>query len=371
MNLNITLSQLDRVEACPGSTYLSIGLPEEESSDPAKRGTALHKAVEIMLAQGDPELDTLARESVEDIFQVTEEDLEDAVTVYWQVLAAKPKETDARLLMEHELSYAVEMGLDKVIRSDGSVSNRTDFVWLVPGFFAVILEAKFGFKIVPHPAVNRQTMGQAVCIAREFRLPDVQVQILQPKNFSQPVRTSHFDETRIDLAEALLKSRIYAAREKDAPLSAGEHCTFCPARLTCPVRSQAPVVPKGEQFAPWFKSLTPDARKTAFEKAKVFADYAADLYSTMKDEARTHAIAGWSWKTTNKRTRVWLNQKEARKVLKTLGKEFKVKYDDLAGASPSQAEKLLPKTEAVKLAIKDLTGYDLSENEAFAEDDDE
>lgn len=362
-----TLSSLARTQACPGSDKAAAG-KSDPPGDAAIRGTALHRALELMLLQRDPELDEEKRKECLAICpDLGAEDWDDAATVYWQVMARKPKEEGAQLLLEYQLKYAADLGLRVYQREDGSWSNRLDVAWVVPNFFAIIDEAKFGRKAVKHPKDNPQTKGQAVCLARDFNLQHVVTVIHQPLNFARPEASHYMDEDALELAETELRSVVHQARQPDAPLAAGEHCDWCPARHSCPARSAPVSVPDGEDVDAWFGRLAPEARASTYQAMRVQAAHAAEVVEKMEQLARTHPIRGWAWVPTSKRTRVWANLKEARKELKALAKQYNIKADDIAGATPTRAEKLLPNVPEVRQVLKELVAYDVSEGEAFQE----
>ncbi len=354
--LKSSLSGLDRLAACAGSARLSADLPESPSSAAALRGRALHLAWELMLRKKNPELEPQEMKLVNGIYEVTEEDVLDAQWAFFEVMKRKPEDHDAELLLEHRLNVE-GLGLITYQREDGTWSNRLDAAWLVRSQrYAIIMEGKFGRKEVSHPKRNLQVKGQCVALFREFGLVSVEGNVFQPQAWNGNIKTQGFDIPDLELAEAEIRMYVRRSQSIEAPLSAGDHCYFCPAKHICPARQEKPTIPESMTLESYMAALPAEGRRRFYEQMLVFASWASEAADAIALLGKQLTIEGWAWQDVEANgKRVWADEKQATKDLKALLKTKGRKPEEILELiSVPQAEKLLKGDKVAQAIIEGL-----------------
>jgi len=215
--------------ACPGSVRASGSAPDVPSIYAAE-GTMLHTLTEIQLKTGAaPTIGS--KHQIEGFdFEVTEEHVE---AVQWCAnhvhgLLEAIDDPDPQVHLEVRLNLAgIEEGMfgtsDIIIYSP---KLRTLFVY----------DNKFGAGVKVDAEGNEQLICYAIgaydWLSLVYDIRRITFGVLQP-------RLDHYDISELlvpDLEEwrERLKAGAKLTHRADAPLSAGDHCRFCPAKATCP-----------------------------------------------------------------------------------------------------------------------------------------
>jgi hypothetical protein len=248
-------SSAARFIACPGAwregqKAEKAGLTPRRSKTSvyAEEGTAAHALAEICLAAGKPPHDyvdiSIQLKSSGSRFKV-DFDFAEAVGVYYD-------------LIDHLKSLGCEIWLEKTVEpawawtgdthqtQDASLPfdlfGTADCVAYLPetGHLFVV-DLKFGRGVLVEVANNPQLKYYAVGAMRELLakgrpIKQVTTTIVQPRmaHPDGPVRSTEYHRLElINWARGELKPAIDLALTPDAPLSAGSHCRFCPAILSC------------------------------------------------------------------------------------------------------------------------------------------
>jgi hypothetical protein len=218
-------STAKRVMNCPGSVALVQLAPPSPSSIYADKGTLLHTVISDVLAEDKAPEDMLGLQYEGQTFD--QEMLDDKINPALALFD--------RLDPQREMALAVE--------------TRVGFGKFLPGAFgscdvlgrigdtAYVIDWKFGDGIAVDAEQNEQLMYYA---AAAMRTPEVawvfdgavaiECVIIQPPVIRQWTTTP----ARIKAFEKELKQAVKVSAQPNAPLKAGDHCKFCPARPTCP-----------------------------------------------------------------------------------------------------------------------------------------
>lgn len=244
-------SSADRVINCPGSVSLAATCPPEKSSPYAIRGSMLHKATEMIL--GDPDLKyedivglvydaekDILREFIDDeddgAFIVTWELINEKIepAVDWFETKLKPDEfwLEQRLIATDEIPDA--FGTADVVyrrrRPDGLAEGG-------------VVDWKFGDGVLV-PAENNSQMAFYLSGALSggfLKGVDViKAHIFQPAASVSPSEYASeglYTEEYLDTFIDKLVAAVHAALGKDARLSAGDWCKWCPVNQAgkCPM----------------------------------------------------------------------------------------------------------------------------------------
>ena len=227
----ISPSHVYRVMACPGSVRMCAGRPRK-SSKYAAEGTAAHKLGELCLLKGLDAVEFLG--------------------------ATIDTESDGSWPVTQEMADAVQQYLDEVRRMQKLIGGRlevevrVDLTSMIPDMFGtcdaaiieefgrgVVIDYKNGKKLVD-PFWNEQMMLYGLGLALKYDLTSIIMVIVQPH--VDPSVTGAPDWRQFELSTDELKAGVQQsllpvlemAKGPDAPLAAGDHCTFCDAKTECP-----------------------------------------------------------------------------------------------------------------------------------------
>jgi hypothetical protein len=346
-----------RWSVCPGSIKLSETVPAGAGdSEYAAEGTAAHELGGICLTAGKDAAEFLGTVIAvgKYVFEV-DEGMAEAVQVYIDAVRAVQAAAEPGVLVV--IDYKHGRGVPVEIFSNG----RPNLQLMYYGFGAM------------HDATPRS--GPTLDVEKRFTLPDlrpdlggtcdavfhpggpisrIRIAIVQPRcgHPDGPVRAWEGDITDLlDFHQDLLDA---AARTDDpnAPLSAGEHCKFCPARAICPElekRSHALVLAE-------FTDLTgPSYSPEKLAEGLAMIPELEARIEGLRQFAYAELTAGKQvpgWKLVQKRAmRHWRDEDTAESIL-----VLQLGADALADPklkSPAQIEKLLGKKKA-KLILGDL-----------------
>jgi hypothetical protein len=315
-------STAKRVMMCPGSVALVAQAPVMPSNAYADKGTLLHTAIsEVFLDDKRPEeLIGMEYEG-----HVLDQDMCDEKL--WPAIKLMD-EIDP----DQEMEIAVETRVAFGSYLPGAFGS-TDLLGRI-GNTAFVIDWKFGDGVIVDAEENHQLMYYAAAamrtpaVAHIFKGVDViECVIIQPPAIRRWTTTP----ARIKKFERDLKGVIKIAKEPDAPLAAGAHCRFCPAKPTCPKMTGA--VDRALKVK--LDAIDNDMLCGYAANAVLLQGWIDDLNKLVELKLSKGAkIPGW--KLVAKRgTRKWVDEAKAAAALTELGVEpYKKEL-----LSPAQAEK--------------------------------
>jgi len=242
---------------CAGSVALSEGLPNR-SSEEADEGTAHHEVAAECLKSGADAWEHIGAKvavnaglPTERAF-VIEEDGANAVQVYLDAVRGD--------IADYETERASDAGAVRVfveqgfhlVHVDPDAYGTADCVVYFPGWKLLkVYDYKHGKGVAVHVENNPQLqyygLGALVEIARDVPLGGIEsleLVVVQPRCASSDTLVHRWRTSKDDLIafkDDVLIPAIARTRQPNAPLKAGDHCQFCPAKLNgvCPVLNKA------------------------------------------------------------------------------------------------------------------------------------
>ena len=376
-------SASDRRWGCPGSLVMEQNAPPDKESHAAAWGTAAHEVAERALRSGGDCTDSLG-----DTVKTKEHeiDVDDEVAETAQVFVnyVRSQQTSATtLLIEQKFSLAA---LEPPFEAGGT----GDAVLLDPARGLVeVVDLKGGRGIVVEALGNKQlrTYGLGALMANPGPWKRVKVTIVQPRapHPDGRVRSEEFDvadlmEWTVDLLEAMQRAK--RAMDCDVPeefpdfLSAGQHCTFCRARSTCPALAREALAEAHTFFdadtgsvtpPPAPQELSPEQIARVLDHADMIQNWLNAVRAYAQDQVEAgHDVPGYVLVPKTAR-RTWQEELDEAQLVMALelrtdrsDSEF---YQEPKLMSPAMVEKLLGKKgyEAVKdLVVQKSSGYNLA-----------
>lgn len=279
-------SNIARRALCPGSERLEDGLTDEDS-DQSLEGTLLHKY------SADPTLDRKK-------LKPNQRDL---------------LEINARLVREVFERVSNQFGLEAVADAKGTEQEfwlHRGIKSLFPGHvdlyeltgkLLVILDFKFGYRVVTPAGANLQLRAYAVMGAELHDSDHVVVAITQPRlPVEDRITMAVYSRSDIESSRKQLYQIWDACKNPDAPLVAGEEqCRYCRAKLICPAFRAAVTeplalvpTPNGTKEAKLAKAEKTLAECSDVDLGRIleaiqFADFLKDI---ARDVARERIRAG-------------------------------------------------------------------------------
>lgn len=228
-------STMHRAAACPGSTALPrFG---SESSEPAARGTAIHKFLEDCINKGrDTAIQTCDPDYL-DVCEVIDTDgLPAGHADGWRAevaFAYNWKTGKARVVGEGIGREYPELEPDEIAGTADAVGIVGTQVW--------VYDYKTGRGHVDPAEANWQLKFLGLAAARAYGLSEACVGIVRILDDVPTFSHAHydiFDLTAIqqqiaDIAEASLHAIADVAERRTPRLNTGSHCTYCPAVMSC------------------------------------------------------------------------------------------------------------------------------------------
>jgi len=321
-------STAKRVMNCPGSVALVQLAPPSPSSVYADKGTLLHTAITEYLAG------------------------EEVIGMTYEGQTLDQAMFDDKVQVALDLLDTIDP--DNVMKF--ATETRVNFGKFLPGAFgscdvlgrigntAYVIDWKFGDGIAVDAEQNEQLMYYAAAAMRTpevawvFEGADViECVIIQPPVIRQWTTTP----ARIKAFEKELKQAVKVSAQPNAPLKAGTHCKFCPARPTCPQMTGAV-----ERALKVKLDTIDDNMLGAYASNAVLLQ---GWIESVNELVETKLKAGYKipgWKLVAKRgTRKWVDEDKAADALNGLG----INPIHRAVVSPAQAEKLLKKQMGTNL----------------------
>lgn len=342
-------SVLHRILACPGSVRLSAGIPNR-GSEYAAEGTMLHEVAALALEawlNNDSANDALAR-----LINGLTADQRDVVADYTNAVRTECDilglSDEPTLLVEQRFSmpglHAEFFGTaDAVIYNRDSlrvidlkcgrgVSVAADYGgWLNPqlGFYALGVLSSLGWNVSANGIVPVEG-------ARAGTISDIEIMIVQPRAGSVKRRKVLIEELE-ELARAAVGA-VRLADTADAPLAAGDHCRFCPAKAICPALRQKVNDAACVEFAA--ASMTGDELSAALRDADVIETWLRTIRERARDEISAgRAVPGWKL-VRRQGNRKWRDERHAMTELLKAGLAVEDVVEESL-RSPSQIERLL------------------------------
>lgn len=326
-------SGADRWMNCPGSVEATRGLPEEAPGEAAVEGNRLHKIAEraLIYALGTTGGAPLAVAP------------EDAAIIEPYVNAVRDAAGGDSVLVEHRVGCG---------GAHRSVWGTVDAAIFRPYGRSVIIDLKTGRKHVPADCLQLRLYALE---GLSEDSGDVETIIVQPQSH-EPVRRHVYTHGELVVFREEVSAKAAAALTLGAPRRAGEHCTWCRARATCPearaeVESRALV-----SFAPAAVVAPPDPASLSVGTLSRVLD-AADMVSAWFDAVQAHAkrvmeagveVPGYALGKGRAGNRKWVSEEAAVDLAAHLGL-------DITGTtvlSPTQVEKVLGKDALASLSTE-------------------
>lgn len=327
-------SNIHRRYLCPGSERMEAGLPDEDSEQ-SLEGQLLH---DHMANPGKSRKKLKAAQR--DLLEGAE-----------------------RLVREIFNRVHAQFGLGEFTTADTGGTERTLYLHrgikkLFPGHcdlwdyiatikLLVIIDHKFGYKVVTSAAANLQLRSYAVMGAEEHDCDHVVVAITQPRlSFDDRLTMAIYSRADIEASRQQLYQIWDDCKKPDAPLNpSAEACQYCKAKLLCPayqekVREGLSIVPAptGGTLANREATITQslaqcsDEQLGRFLDACAFASFAAEFAKDVARE-RLHKGGMHGWKLGK--------ESEVREVTDVM-KAFKLLTD--AGLDPVKVNVALKMT---------------------------
>ena len=229
---------------CAGSVREEAKYPDK-SGDAAIDGTGSHHLLEICLKTGDPNI-----KASRFINQIIAAGLDDDKPEGWLVDADRAARV--QIALDYIRHRDTEIGgvtlTTEGISNPGKMFGREDW-WgtcdvTLQGIEAPVIEVidyKDGQMYVAAKD-NTQLISYAIgtCFERKVTAARddvlIRMTIIQPKNTKEPIRFQEMSLEELSAIAGDLKDAAAATDDPDAPLVAGEHCTWCKHKDACPER---------------------------------------------------------------------------------------------------------------------------------------
>lgn len=348
-----------RWSACPGSVRLSAGI-ENKSSAYAEEGTAAHELSEICLRNGQDAIEWVDRKlPVKYGHHYVDGDMAEAVTVYVDYVRQHILAGD-QVQIEHRFDLS-SLGVGV------PMFGTADAVIYMPDYRKLIVaDLKYGAGIAVEAEGNPQLRYYA--LGSLLSMPDaavdtIDVVIVQPRahHWQGPIRSETITAFDLEMFKYELVEAAKRTLEPDAPLSAGDHCRFCPAYAICPEQQSRALAILESDFGPVAdgppapETLTPDEIGAILEhEAKLdgviawFKVVKAHAYGIAREGG---TVPGFKLVAGKEGNRAWADEDDAAFALELAG----VAPEDMWTRkliTPAAAERIVGKK-----AAKDLAQY--------------
>lgn len=369
-------SSAHRWFACPGSVALSAPLPNRSSPD-ASLGTAAHTLGAQCLTGGSDAWEHIGEKITADGTEFTvDTEMVESVQLYLDTIrndiaAYKANFLDYDEALKFDPSIAPVVWAEERFHLsdiDSGLYGTADCAVYFPSWRKLsVYDYKHGVGVgveaKENPQLQYYAVGAVSKLPETAELRDIECIIVQPRHDheSGSVRrwTTNFDALG-EWIGATLKPALLATRKPDAPLVAGDHCRFCPAKAAgvCPVLNTtydgiAKIAEQTGEFEPpaaletW--ELAERAAKIELVKFVIKA-LEDEIYSRL---LKGEAIPGFKL-VPKKSNRVW-KEGAQEAVIAALGGAA---YKEPAFRSPAEVEKLQDGAAlTAKWAYKPDTGY--------------
>lgn len=332
-------SAAKRWMSCPASIKASAGVPEAPPSPYARKGTAVAKVAEIVMANDTALIDMVG--AVIEGEEFTREDVE-PLQIYLDLLHGFVRDGD-RIYTEQRLDLtSLWKGLYG--HADAVAVGKT----------LTIVDLKWGEGVyvdhIDNPQLKIYAIGALLQYDPEGRYDFVDMIICQPR-FANGTGVRALRLSANELWRWAIFTLLPALREteyEDARYVPGDHCRWCAARPTCPALREYALEQAKADFQP-VSELDGVAIGEILDRAQVVEDW----IRAVRDEAmarlqRGETVAGYTL-GVGRTTREWADEGRTIEFLRT---HYKLLDDDLFKTelrSPAQVEKLIPKKDRPEL----------------------
>lgn len=217
---------------CPGSVKLSLDAPKPKPTPYSIEGTKAHSCLEFLLLRYKD-----LRHAVLDAEKKWPKDM------VQHALNTANAIHSARLKPSPTATGQTEQKVSLRTREE-VIKGTLDFAWVDVFGTLTIIDYKYGqgvpvFAIDEEGEPNAQLMlyAAAVAQANEFEFEKVRLAVIQPRVWAaseDPVSTAEVSIKRLRVFLDEIDEAIERAKKPKAPLVPGDHCQFCPAKVTCP-----------------------------------------------------------------------------------------------------------------------------------------
>lgn len=345
--------------ACPGSIRMSEGMPGNTNIYAAE-GTAAHQIAEICLRDGQQPDNFLGDVIPVDGFEIKIDDqfVRD-VEVYVDHVRSlvRPQDGD-------QLYVEQQFNLDSLNAPAPMFGTADVVIWHPKQRLLRIRDLKFGRGQLVEVEGNKQQLYYALGAFLNLKLPAIKIEpgVVQPRAYHPdgPIRITEVEPDQlVDFASDLFDA-VVATQAPDAPLVAGDHCTFCLAEAVCPARRQKAFDDAQVHFDEGTGAVTVPAKPEAMTpellaKCLNAADALEDWIKAVRGYGHNIGNSGIEipgWKLVSKRgRRQWIDKDLAIVALRSLGLTESDYMTDPELKSVAQAEKGLPKSKKDELEI--------------------
>lgn len=237
----IGASSAHRWFECPGSINLIKKAPKQESSKYAEQGTAAHWALQHCLDDEKDPWDFVGRMAPND-YELEEEDIEAVIEA---IELIDLERADGKYIVDTEIMFDLSCIFPGLFGTGDIVLRSSDLKTLK------VFDYKHGKGVPVEVYENKQLLYYALgainwSCSEETGIPldmlgwdnvfdIVEIGIIQPRCSHQdgPLRKWEVPHGRLEQFAAELKAHAEATVKANAPLSAGNHCRWCPALPIC------------------------------------------------------------------------------------------------------------------------------------------
>ena len=336
-------SSAKRWYACPGSVYLTAGLPSSPTSIHAAEGTLAHKLCEWLVNGDEDELSIMGKigQTMEQdgfTIEITDE-MVNAALVYLDTITKDKKEMESS-----DKPAPVELKTEMRVKAFPGVWGTCDCILYRRGDRLIVYDFKYGKGVAVSPEDNPQLSIYALGAMNDdsvgFAFNSVEVVIVQPRAGGVKRAVLDVKAAKKSFADALTR-----VEDPLAPTVAGEWCRWCPAASVCgSLKGKAQEAAKADfALAPAPVSAV-GMTNEQMGKALAWEGVVTTYFSSLREAVRAKLEAGEEvpgWKLVAGRSiRKWVDEA---KVVK--------EYEDLLGdrlwekklVSPARLEKIVGK----------------------------
>ena len=308
-------SSAERVINCPGSVKLVAQMPPQIETDDMREGTRRHDLISKIM---DNKVRTTDDEKVIDALDLFDREVD----------------------VTGEAMFDVEKPV--AFKWNKEVFGTPDLIGTLDSNIAFVLDWKFGDGVAVDAEKNAQLMFYAAAAMSSGHWAFKNRKIIELIIIQPPyIRRWTTNTMTIFEFEEELSHALDLAQEPDAPIAAGSHCKWCPAKVICPVMNGS----RDRLIKAQLDALPVEALTNILQDAeRVESVIDAARKMALKILERGGTVPGF--KLVPKRaTRSWIKEDEAKAAVLALG----VPESDLMEfKSPAQVEKVL-KSHKLKL----------------------
>lgn len=343
----LSCSGAHRWTACPGSARLESQFPRSESIY-AHEGTTAHALLESTLLLGD----TNAEASLELVEGATPEMVETLQPVIDWIHQWQTEHPGAELFLERKVNPGQALG-----RED--LWGTADVLGIARAQGELLIgDLKYGagraVEVEDNVQLQLYALGALALAGPEIER--VTLAILQPRapHAAGPVRVTTLPRADLEAFGAEIQTAAAKTEVEDAPLIAGEHCTFCRASGGCSALAEHSLGLAREMFRAVDQPLSPERIGRLLQQADIVRSWLKALEAEALRLAREGTeIPGFKL-ASRRGHRAWINPDAA---LARLSETYAIDPDLLAPRaliSPAQVEKVVKRETKQKADLSEL-----------------